>query len=183
VNCIEIGFKWLELYWNCIGQKNRLVVMYCYCIVTILMTDYCIGIVLVSKSPYWSTLATTYHKKMDKQGKRCETSETYSFTACFKNNFSRKIGCRLEWDVWNSMDIPICTRVEQLQRFEEEYYNLHRFHQLYIVRKTGCPIPCSYTEYKLATQPSKYLWKPQRLKLRFSSPDVLKRTEQLLYPM
>jgi hypothetical protein len=56
VNCIEIGVKWLELYWNCICQTNLMVVLYCYCIVRILITDYCIGIVLVSKSLYWSTL-------------------------------------------------------------------------------------------------------------------------------
>ena len=56
VTCIEIGLEWIELYWNCIGQKNRLVVLYCYCIASILITDYCIGIVLVSKSLYWSTL-------------------------------------------------------------------------------------------------------------------------------
>jgi hypothetical protein len=38
------------------GQKNRLVVLYCHCIARILITDYCIGIVLVSKSLYSSNL-------------------------------------------------------------------------------------------------------------------------------
>ena len=33
-----------------------MVVLYCYCIRIILITDYCIGFVFVSKSPYWSTL-------------------------------------------------------------------------------------------------------------------------------
>ena len=52
-----------------------------------------------------------------------------------------------------------------------------------IVKNTGCLIPCSYTEYKLESEPEKTNGKTQRLYVRFSSPDVLKRTEQLLYPM
>ena len=53
---LNYDFNLSELYWNCIGQTNRLVVLYCYCIARILITDYCIGIVLVSKRLYWSTL-------------------------------------------------------------------------------------------------------------------------------
>jgi hypothetical protein len=40
--------------------------MYCYCIVIILITDYCIGIVLVSKSRYWSTLLKVIIKQSQK---------------------------------------------------------------------------------------------------------------------
>ena len=126
---------------------------------------------------------TTYHKMMDKPAKRCESSETYSFTACVKNSISRRVGCRMQWDVWSSRDIPVCTRVEQLKIFEKEYYGIRGLHQPYVVKNTWCLIPCSYTEYKLGTEPTKYYLKTQRLRVRFSSPDVLKRTEQLLYTM
>jgi hypothetical protein len=120
---------------------------------------------------------------MDEPEKRCESSETYSFTACVKNSISGKIGCRLEWDAWSQRDIPLCTRVEQLRRFEEECTNLYYLHQPDIAKNTGCLIPCSYAEYKLATEPMKYDWPTQQLIIRFSRPDALKRTEQLLYPM
>ena len=88
-----------------------------------------------SRSIYFTT---TYQKMMDKPKKRCESSEIYSFTACVKNSISRMIGCRLEWDVWSSRNIPICTNFEQLERFNKEYTNLWRQHQPYIVKNTGC---------------------------------------------
>ena len=37
-------FEWLELYWNCIGQKNRLLIFNWNCIAKIIITDYCIGL-------------------------------------------------------------------------------------------------------------------------------------------
>ena len=62
-----------------------------------------------------------YHQMINKPEHRCESSESYSFTACIKNSISRMVGCRLEWDSWSSRDIPLCTRVEQLLKFETEY--------------------------------------------------------------
>ena len=56
VNCIDVRLELPELYCNCIGWYRRLVVLYCYCIAKILIAYYCIWIVLISKSPYWSTL-------------------------------------------------------------------------------------------------------------------------------
>ena len=127
-------------------------------------------------------LKTTYHHMMDKPGQPCESSESFSFTACIKNIISRKIGCRLECDSWSSRDIPLCTTVEQLERIDKEYLNHAYLHQRSIVKKTGCLIPCSYTEYMLAREPMKFENGTQTLQIKFSSPDVLKRTEELLYP-
>ena len=74
--------------------------------------------------------------------------------------------------------------MEQLEGFEKEYLNLRDLHQQKLVKNTGCLIPCSYTDYKLETEPMKYDWgDTQLLYLKFSSPDVLERTEQLLYPI
>ena len=95
---------------------------------------------------------------------------------------NRRIGCRLEWDSWSSREIPLCTTVKQLERFNKEYDTLWRLSQPRIVKTTGCNLPCSYTEYKLATEAQKLDWKSQTLRLGFSSSDVLKRTEKLLYP-
>jgi hypothetical protein len=58
-----------------------------------------------------------YHNMMNKPNKPCQTSDSYSFTACI----SMKIGCRMQWDVWSSRDIPLCTTVEQILQFENEY--------------------------------------------------------------
>ena len=115
---------------------------------------------------------------MDKPGQRCESSESYSFTACIKNSISRMIGCRLEWDSWSSRDIPLCSTLEHLDRFEKEYEKVNRLWKPNIVKNTGCLIPCSYTEYKLATDPGKYYYGTQKLSVLFSSPDALKRTKK-----
>ena len=132
-------------------------------------------------------LKTTYHHLMDKTNQPCESSESYMFTACIKNSISRTIGCRLEWDSWSSTDIPLCTTLEQLERFDKEYGNLWELQQYntaqQYIENTGCLIPCSYAEYKLATEPMKYDHGTQKLTITFSSQDVLKRTEQLLYPL
>jgi hypothetical protein len=128
-------------------------------------------------------LETTYHSMMDKPGQPCESSEFYSFTGCIKNSISIRIGCRMEWDRWSSSDIPVCTTVEQLERFDAEYKNLWMLWQTRIVENTGCLVPCSYTNYKLATEPMKFDIETQRLAVAFSTPDVLKRTEELLYPL
>jgi hypothetical protein len=73
--------------------------------------------------------------------------------------------------------------LEHLEGIDKEYVNLLNLHQPNLVKKTGCLIPCKYTDYKLATEPIKYDYATQTLTVKFSSPDVLERTEQLLYPM
>jgi hypothetical protein len=128
-------------------------------------------------------LMTTYHTMMDKPEQPCESSESYSSTACIKNSISRRIGCRLEWDIWSSRDIQLCTRFEQLEKNDEKYLDLLELQQTTLVKNAGCLIPCSYTEYKLAREPMKYELTGKYLNIRFSSPDVLKRTEELLYPL
>ena len=111
---------------------------------------------------------------MDKPNQPCESSESYSFTACIKNSISRRIGCRLEWDIWSSKDIPFCTKVDQLLRFEHEYNNVSdNWEQSEIVEHTGCLAPCHYTEYKLAKDP---------YRSSAASTDILSRTEEKIYP-
>ena len=142
-----------------------------------------IHLTLNSIEQVWVYIRPVYHEMMDKPEKRCESSESYSFTACIKNSISRKIGCRLEWDSWSSRDIPVCTTVEQLKRFENENENLWKLYQPTLVQNTGCLVPCSYTDYKLATEPWKMDNNPQKLCIGFSRPDVLKRTEKQIYPL
>ena len=125
-------------------------------------------------------LKTTYHHMMDKPKQPCEISESHSFTACIKNSISRKIGCRLEWDSWSSRDIPLCSTLEHLDRFEKEYEKVNRLWKPNIVKNTGCLIPCSYTEYKLATDPGKYYYGTQKLSV---SQMCWKGQKKLLYPL
>ena len=69
-------------------------------------------------------LDTIYHEMMEKSPKRCELSDSYSFTACIKNSLSKRVGCRLEWDAWSFKDIQECSTVDQLLKFEMEYHRI-----------------------------------------------------------
>ena len=45
--------------------------------------------------------------------KECNSEPTYSFRACIKEAFSKKVGCRQHWDSWTSLDLPLCQQMEQ----------------------------------------------------------------------
>ena len=138
------------------------------------------------------SLKAIYHQIMNKPEQPCESSESYSFTACIKNSITRRVGCRLEWDSWSSTDIPLCTMVEQLLQYEKEYHDFWDIDESTVLNETGCIPPCRYTEYKLSAEPLKYQWngkgiqwsrKGLHLRVKFSSNKGLKRTEELLYPI
>ena len=100
-------------------------------------------------------IKAVYHKSMDKPEQRCESSKSYSFTTCIKNSISRMVGCRLKRDGWSSRTIPVCKGIQQLLQFEQKYEEIDTLMQDSIVELTCVP-PCSFTEYKLATEPNKF---------------------------
>ena len=53
------------------------------------------------------------HKNMDLASKPCNPDPHYSFTGCIKNGFSKEVGCRLHWDKWTDLTLPICDQLEQ----------------------------------------------------------------------
>jgi hypothetical protein len=123
-----------------------------------------------------------YHHMMDKPEQRCESSESYSFTACIKNSISRRIGCRLEWDRWSSKAFQVCTKIDQIKMFEKEYFHITEYlEQSEIVKYTECLLPCHYTEYKVAKEPLKLKELKFGLNIIQSSTDILSRTEELIY--
>jgi hypothetical protein len=100
-----------------------------------------------------------------------------------KNSISRRIGCRMEWDSWSSRDIPTCSTVEQLLQFEKEYRNIYFVKTNTIPNETGCFAPCIYNQYKLLAEPINNEDNNIYLGIESSSNTVLKRTEELLYPI
>ena len=89
----------------------------------------------------------------------------------------------MEWDAWSAPDIMVCTKLDQLLKFEEVYGRTVYMKQSSIVNQTGCLPRCSFAEYKLTAHPLKYNWEEKQLNIRFSSSDAVKRTEQWLYPV
>ena len=119
---------------------------------------------------------------MDKPEQRCESSKSYSFTACIKNSISRMVGCRLEWDGWSSRTIPVCKGIQQLLQFEQKYEEIDTWTQDSIVELTGCVPPCSFTKYELATEPNNFK-EGHELYLQLSSSKALMSTEEIIYSM
>ena len=76
------------------------------------------------------------HVRLNQPNRPCKDSQEYSFTACLKNSLSRKLGCRLSWDSWSNMKIPKCTEKDEVENYENEWYQLvfmeqkkaHRIH-------------------------------------------------------
>ena len=119
---------------------------------------------------------------IDKPTQSFELYESYNFTACIKNSLSKRVGCRLEWDAWTSKDIPKCSTVDQLLKFEMEYHRIVGMDQWNVVNNTGCLTPCSYTEYKLAAEPLKKSNSNPGLRLMLANSMVKSNQEALTYP-
>ena len=53
------------------------------------------------------------HRNMDLVFKPCNPDPQYSLTGCIKNSFSKEVGCRLHWDKWTDLTLPICDQIKQ----------------------------------------------------------------------
>ena len=126
-------------------------------------------------------ITPVYHVHLDKPGNPCQTSESYSFTACIKNSISGMIGCRLTWDSWSARTIPVCWTSEQLLLFEKMYEMIDTLEMQSIIKITGCLPPCSYTEYRLKSVYRK--GNIPALVLRLTGSNVRKRMEKFIYPL
>ena len=126
-----------------------------------------------------------YHSKIAKvtETQTCEDDKFYSFTACIKENMSKKVGCRLPWDKWTSRDISECSSVEQLQEFEKQYEEIDTWSIDRITKYLGCLPNCEYTEYQLAKAPIKYSSDKLGIYIALTSLDVAKMTEEIVYPV
>ena len=140
-----------------------------------------IQIVVNSFQTTFAYISPVYHVNLDKPDYTCESSLSYSFTACIKNSLSRMVGCRLPWDVWSSHTLQICSTLAQLLQFEELYEELDTWEKHSIVKLTGCHPPCQYTEYLMKS--SEKRGQVPGLVLRLSQSIVEKKTEQTIYPI
>ena len=66
----------------------------------------------IHKNNYYR-LALTKVVHMNLPNDPCQTDPDYNFQACVKQALSSKVGCRTKWDRWSSMDLPVCTDLNQ----------------------------------------------------------------------
>ena len=98
-------------------------------------------------------LKATKRFLMNRKEQPCVEDKSYSFTKCIKESLSKKVGCRLEWNLMENSSLPICTSMKDIMMMENHYFSLTMLQQSAVVKYTGCHIPCTYTEYSTVGEP------------------------------
>jgi hypothetical protein len=102
-------------------------------------------------------LSVTKHIKMNQKTNPCNEDPNYDFQLCVRNSLSRKVGCRLPWDLRSSSNIPLCLEMNQIKTFEKLIFEMSYGGSLEaITKKTGCISPCKFKEYKFALDPDRF---------------------------
>ena len=112
----------------------------------------------------------------------CEESADYSFKACVKNSFSRKVGCRLPWDKWTEPTLPKCTELDQLRRVDQHFHDSLYISKEMFATNTGCHFPCKFMEYEQVGQPTIFNQNQLGLLLLMTSTEITEKTETVVYP-
>ena len=90
--------------------------------------------------------------------RKCQDEKSYDFFKCVESYFYRKRGCQFPWNVYEDLDVPICSTLSQLLKSLKEsgsnqslgkdrdwWSNYER-----TIRTNGeCPQPCNVTSYEL----------------------------------
>ena len=122
------------------------------------------------------------HVELRSSNNPCEESLGYSFKACVKNSFARKIGCRLPWDNWTDTTIPKCTKVEELRKINWEFQTALYNSKEAFLATTGCSFPCRYVEYQLVGEPRPLNLDRQGMSLMLTNTRITEKRETILYP-
>ena len=107
-------------------------------------------------SNVYKYISVTKHMKMNQKNNPCNEDPDYNFQLCVRNSLTSKVGCRLPWDLWSSSEFPLCSEIDQINKFQNLHHDLRFISDLEdIINKTGCIAPCIYKEYKLVLEPEK----------------------------
>ena len=126
-------------------------------------------------------LKPVYYQMMDKPDHRCQLASSYSFTNCVKASLSKHIGCGMPWDQqYHQGNLPNCTRMDQLFEYDKMYSNFQYWEEDKVISFTGCPRPCSFTQYGLAAPAIEVNHDTMGLEMFLSRTKIEKRTEDLM---
>ena len=112
----------------------------------------------------------------------CKESEDFSSKACVKNSINRKVGCCLPWDKWSDPSLPKCTKVQELERIDDEFQKALYNSKEIFSSSTGCNFPCRYIEYQLVGEPVPFDPKLQGIALLLTNLRITEKRETVLYP-
>ena len=89
------------------------------------------------------------HEKMNMPNSPCEKSINYNFGHCVERFMIKMAGCQPLWRRVTVEDQPLCDNKTMLQKYSTYYWELGYLGREELSRRTNCPIPCSYMEYKV----------------------------------
>jgi hypothetical protein len=123
-------------------------------------------------------ISVTKHRKRNEKTNPCNENPNYDFQLCVRNSLTRKVGCRMPWDLRSSPNIPLCSGIDQANKFQEVCLDISLFSDLEsIINKTGCIAPGFYKEYKLVLEPSNIEREYKGLYLAFTDNKVMVEEE------
>ena len=94
-------------------------------------------------------LSVTEYVDLIRKLNPCKDDPEYDFQLCVRNSLTRKLGCRVPWDLLSSEDFPVCSELDELRYFHGNYSCIAEYDLDEIMDKTDCLKPCTYKEYKL----------------------------------
>ena len=60
-----------------------------------------------------------------------------------------KIGCLHNWDTSPDIDLPSCTKIQDLWDYKNVSQKLSFMDIDELISETGCQVPCKYTKYSI----------------------------------
>ena len=61
---------------------------------------------------HYNMLTVTEHRELNVPQDPCEEDPGYSFRSCVRESFSRRVGCRTQWDRWSDQGRKLCNDLE-----------------------------------------------------------------------
>ena len=95
-------------------------------------------------------------RRISTTGEPCNDDPNYNYYDCFESFFYKKRGCQYPWNVYDSLDVPICTnftKTVDLIYNKDRNLGYSRYYFGHSERLTRtemqCPVPCHHTKYEL----------------------------------
>ena len=88
---------------------------------------------------------------------------------------------RLPWDLWSSDSWPICNQKDEIAQIELKYLAMADVVEAQLINMSGCPLPCSYSEYRLVGSPSVVDLTSYGFQLSFAKTEAWEEREALVY--
>ena len=130
------------------------------------------------------SVSIAVEKKLSTAANPCVEDPSYNFFKCFESYFYKQRGCQFPWNVYNDLDVPVCsnyTQVKNLLNDGDRSKGQNRGYFTYLERtirtKMQCLPPCTTNKYAVKLERWQN-WRPGRsLQIVLSDFSITYKTE------